>query len=358
MTNRASELAAGWAAAYGTLALTWSVTGRGFPFGPDDPGRGASPLRDLDPAVGAPVFAGVLLCTAIVLLLMRGREQSRGLLRAAVLSWVWLVAAVLLVVVADVRLLTIAGYLPILIVGFPFGWPPVDYADVFTWTLANEAIAVTGGLLLATAALRWQRRTGGACESCGRTDEATGWTTPAAAARWGRVAVWVAAVIPALYAIVRLSWAAGIPLGISADFLHEMQRTGLVWAGAGLGAFALVGTILTTGLTMRWGERFPRWMIGLAGRRVPIRLATVPAGLVAIFVSSASVSLLSGNVFGVVASGEGDLALLPMLLWPLWGPALGAAAFAYHLRRRSACVRCGRGDPARGVVPEAIPGAY
>jgi hypothetical protein len=52
-----TKLAAGWAAIYGTLALIWTAIGRGFPFGPGDPGRDGSPLRDLDPAVGAPLFA-------------------------------------------------------------------------------------------------------------------------------------------------------------------------------------------------------------------------------------------------------------------------------------------------------------
>ena len=32
-----------------------------------------------------------------------------------------------------------------------------------------------------------------------------------------------------------------------------------------------------------------------------------------------------------------------MTLWPLWSAALGAAAYAYHLRRRAACEHCGEG---------------
>ncbi|MGI5145229.1 hypothetical protein ACQEVC_02315 [Plantactinospora sp. CA-294935] len=110
-------------------------------------------------------------------------------------------------------------------------------------------------------------------------------------------------MIPVLYAVVRLAWAAGIPLGITDGFLREMHRTGLVWAGAGLATFGLVGAVLTLGLVQRWGERFPCWMIGLAGRRVPIKLAVVPATGVAV--------------------------------------AITAATLAYHLRRRGACDHCG-----------------
>jgi hypothetical protein len=115
------------------------------------------------------------------------------------LGWVWLVAATLLLVVPDTRLLTITGYVPILIVGFPFGYPPVDYSVIFTWTLGNQVFAVAGGLLL------------------------------------GRAATYVAAVIPLFYAVIRLAWAAGVPLGITPEFLDELRRTGLVWAGLGWG---------------------------------------------------------------------------------------------------------------------------
>ncbi|WP_250035354.1 hypothetical protein [Paractinoplanes maris] len=354
MTNTAQKVAAGWAAVYGTLALVWTVTGRGFPYGPPRINMETSPLRALDPSIGAPVFAVVLLLTAIALLVMSGRRTAPRPLRVALLSYVGLVAAALLVVLPDTRLLTVAGYLPMLIIGFPFGWPPVDYSTVFTWTLANQAFAVAGGLLLVRAALRWHFGATGACEDCGRDDRAESWTSRPSAARWGRWAVGVAAIIPVGYAVVRLAWAAGIPLGISAGFLREMQETGIVWAGAGLGAFAVGGAVLTLGLVQRWGEVFPRWMPGVAGRRVPIKLATVPATLVTIFVMSASVAFYAEPGLWAEVAADG-LAVAPILAWPFWSLALGAATLAYHLRRRPACANCGRGHPATGLVsrPEA-----
>ncbi|MCW3814746.1 hypothetical protein ONA91_09795 [Micromonospora sp. DR5-3] len=344
----AAPLAAAWLGGWGLLALLSALTGTGYPFGANDPHGGATSVLRLVPVrLGAPLFAGVLLLAAVAALLMSRTDRVRGLPRALLLGYGWTVAFGLAVVVPDARVLIILGYLPMLIIGAPFGWPPVDYADIFDWPLLARCGALLGGLLLAGAVLVWQRRTVGACAACGRGDDERGWTSPAAAARWGRWAAYAAAAIPLCYAVTRLAWAAGIPLGISGDFLRELRESGAVWAGAGLGAFATVGAILTLGLVRPWGERFPRWMVGLAGRRVPITLAVVPATLVALSVTAATLGLMSSPAFWQM--GEVSLATAPMLLWPLWGPALGAATVAYHLRRRGACARCRR--PWPGPVP-------
>ncbi|MEU5941901.1 hypothetical protein ABZ807_22560 [Micromonospora sp. NPDC047548] len=334
----APPVAAAWLAGWGVLALVATLTGAGYPFGANDPHSGGADLLRLVPvAVGAPLLAGLLLVGAVTALALSA--PVRGPFRALLLGYGWALTFVLAVVVPDARVLVVLGYAPMLVLGAPFGWPPVDYAEIFTWPLFARCAALVGGMLLAGALLAGQRRATGACLACGRDGHARGWTTPGSAARWGRWATWVAAAIPLTYAVTRMAWAAGIPLGISREFLDEMQETGLVWAGAGLAAFATVGAVLTVGLVRPWGERFPRWLVGLAGRRVPIALAVVPAGLVALSVTAASLGLLSTPQFW-----EHGLSLTtaPMLLWPLWGVALGAAALAYHLRRRGACRRCGR----------------
>jgi hypothetical protein len=345
MSDTRTRVAAGWAATYGTLALVWTITGRGYPFGGNDPAPDTSALRALDPGIGAPLFAAVLLTAAVALLASPG-----GVVRFPVLGYLWLTAGALLLLVPDVRLLALAGYLPMLIAGLPFGWPDIDYGDVFTWTLGNQVLALISGILIARAALTWQRRTSGACEDCGRRDDGSRWTSPEAAARWGRIAVWIAAACPAVYAVSRISWALGIPLGIDAGFLRELRSDGAAVAPAGLGLFALAGAVLTLGLTQRWGERFPRWMLPLAGRPVPIRLATVPATMVALLVASASIWVVTGDHNTSLFDGT----VLPVVLWPLWSVALGAATYAYHLRRRPPCPRCGcsrmpldRSEPAR-----------
>ncbi|AVT37068.1 hypothetical protein [Plantactinospora sp. BB1] len=339
--HRVGWLAVGATALFGLLALVWSVTGRGYPFGAADPDGSGSLLWRVPAKVGAPVFAVLLLGAAVTALAMTGPHavRLRGAARLVLLGYGWLVVAGLLLVVPDVQVLTYLGYAPMLIGGLPFGWPPVEYSELFTLALGYKVFSVAAGLLLARTILSWQFRTAGACGRCGRRPGAEGWTSAESAARWGRRAVGVAAVIPVLYAVVRLAWAVGIPLGITDEFLREMHRTGLVWAGAGLAAFGLVGAVLTLGLVQRWGERFPRWMIGLAGRRVPITLAVVPATGVAVAITAAGLALY-GQPELLDELRDSTLMVVPMLLWPVWGVALGAATLAYHLRRRGGCPRC------------------
>lgn len=343
--DRLAPLAAGWFALWGVLALVATLTGAGYPFGANDPAGDTNLLRLVPVDVGPPLFAALLLGAAVAALAMTGpAARASRPLRALLAGYAWAVAALLALVVPDSQVLIILGYAPMLVIGAPFGWPPVDYSDIFTWALFARFAAVAGGLLLAGAVLVWQRRTAGACLGCGRGDAERSWTGPTAAARWGRWAAGVAAAIPLAYALTRFAWAAGIPLGISREFLTEMQETGLVWAGLGLAAFATVGAVLTLGLTQRWGERFPRWMVGLAGRPVPVRLAVVPATLVAVAVTAAVLGLLAHPHFWELAGGRDfNLASAPMLLWPAWGPALGLATYGYHLRRRGTCRHCGRG---------------
>jgi hypothetical protein len=158
-------------------------------------------------------------------------------------------------------------------------------------------------------------------------------------------------VIPVTYAVSRLSWLAGIPLGITDEMLRDLKESGAVWAGAGLGAFAVVGGILTLGLVQQWGTVFPRWVLGLAGKRVPIKLAVVPALIVVVAVTSASVSLLSNAKVLELALSINGMALWPMFLWPIWAVALAAATLAYYLRRRGHCSACGRDGLTNNLEP-------
>jgi hypothetical protein len=305
--NLAAYLAAACALAYGAVAAMWTVTGDGYPFGANNPDDKLHPLRAVPVDVGAPVFAVVLLGVAVLAVVTAGRQPARPV-RAAVLGAGWTAAAALVVLVPSADVLAIAGYLPALLIGAPFGWPKdIDYGTVFNWTTAGEVWAIATGLLLAWALLRWQSRTARA----------------AGPVRWGTAATYVAAAVPAFYAVTRLSWAAANVFGSDAAYIGDAD---FALIATGLGGFALVGAWLTIGLVRPWGERFPRWMIGLAGRRVPVRLATIPATFVAVAVAAASASFLS----------EPDLAVLPMAFWPLWSVALLFATYAYHRRRQPA----------------------
>lgn len=337
MTPRFGYAAAAWTGLYAVLALLWTITGRGYPYGaranPDD----LAVVNLLPPSVGAPLFAVVLLGTAVLAFAMAGSHaiRLRGVARTVVLALGWSVAGLLLFVIPGAAPLAITGYAPMLILGAPFGWPPdIDYGDVFGWPLQNQVIAMVGGVLLAATLLVWQRRTRDACVRCG---SASFRVAPLVLGRW---AVAVAVIVPSLYAVTRFAWLAGIPLGIDRAMLRDLQDTGAVWAGAGLAAFAVAGSLLTLGLVQRWGETFPRWIPWLGGRRVPVKLAVIPATYVAIVVGAASVGMLANpEVLGVLR--DETLAVGPMLLWPVWAAALGTAAYAYHLRRRGPCPACG-----------------
>jgi hypothetical protein len=242
------------------------------------------------------------------------------------------------------------AYSPIYLIGAPFGWPPVNYVEVaLPWPLVNQFVCIGGGLLWAAAA--YGRRSRGVCGNCVRTDTGSGWTAPGSAARWGRWAVYVAVVIPILYALTRWAWALGIPLGISEEFLREGQEIRLWWAEAALATIAVGGSLLTLGLVQRWGEVLPRWIPFLSGSQVPIWLAVVPASLVSVLVTAAGLMFvrltLTGELGAIlgegVLTGENWAALAPELLWPIWGVALGAATLAYYYRRRGTCRHCGRG---------------
>jgi hypothetical protein len=149
-------------------------------------------------------------------------------------------------------------------------------------------------------------------------------------------------VAPLPYAATRLAWVVGLPLGIGEALLRDVRTTGMMGAALGLASVAVAGAWLTAGLARPWGERFPRWLPFVRGRRVPPALAIVPASLVAVLVLTAGLGVTRDALRAGIPIDEWA-AHLPGLLWPVWGLALGAATLAYWYRRRSRCSRCGRG---------------
>ncbi len=173
--------------------------------------------------------------------------------------------------------------------------------------------------------------------------------------------MYVATVAPIFYAFTRYAWALGFPLGMSEKDFRGGQHSGAWTAGLFLANFGLVGAVLMLGLVQRWGEVFPRWMIGLAARRVPIALAIVPASLVSVLLIVGGIAVWSGldRIVGrLVAGGAQGMGLVgevifpigPVLLFPVWGVALAVATLGYYYRRRGPCSVCGRG--ASGEVGE------
>jgi hypothetical protein len=111
-------------------------------------------------------------------------------------------------------------------------------------------------------------------------------------------------------------------------------------------------------------------MIGLAGRRVPIALAVVPASIVSVMLAVGGIVIWSGLIrmaAAVAAGGAKGMGIIwelffavgPTLLFPVWGVALAVAALAYYYRRRGPCSVCGRGastevgEPSSGYQRQA-----
>ncbi|MGD7708315.1 hypothetical protein [Microlunatus sp. Y2014] len=191
-----------------------------------------------------------------------------------------------------------------------------------------------------------------AARSDAPADGATGWTRPAAVRRWGRVATIAAALGPVPYGLVRLTWVTPWPLGgLGLDefvISRELSLTGRLQGFLFVPAVA-VGVVLTLGLISRWGEVFPRWLPVVGGRTVPVNLAVVPGILVAAVITLSAPGFLLGPV---LAGNPLEIAFtLFFFPFPIWGPALGAAVFAYWLRRtRGADVTAA---PARAAIEVA-----
>ncbi|NUW35452.1 hypothetical protein HTZ77_29070 [Nonomuraea sp. SMC257] len=348
-TRAPALLAAVWSAGYVALGAAWALGVPGFPWGAGDPDPdGAlSLLAGLDPGPGGWWVAAFAALALVVSLALAGTPRPGGRTGRVAVGAAWALAAALVLAIPDSRLMMGVAYTPLLMFsGFfdgPFG--QVGLADAWPWPVLNQVLCLLGGLLLARAAVAWRRRARAACAACGRDEEESGWTSRESAARWGRRAVAVAVATPLVYCMTRWAWALGIPLGVSPEFLAEGTRdTPGIWlAGAYLATFGALGGLLTLGLVQRWGEVFPRWIPGLRGRRVPPPLAVVPASFVAIIIVVAGLTYVRATVAGRFSMAEWG-AWLPECFWPVWGAALGAAALAYHLRRRPACRRCGRGS--------------
>lgn len=345
----ARAAAATWSVAYLGLGVAWLMGAGGNPADPSvDDAPGLSLLVVLGPQPGAALITGVaafgVLLTAAPAV-TRGALGRVGPLHRLLTLPAAVLGVVLAVVLPDYRLLAAIAYTPILLVLRLVGAAP-ENVSLWPWPVVNMAVFTIAGLAWLVTAAVHHRRIAGACTACGRGSRDPAWTTPEAAARWGRWAAAVAVVVPLGYAVTRYAWALGIPLGVTQQLLDELGKA--VYAGAGLATLAVAGAALTLGLVQRWGEVFPRWMLGLRGRSVPVGLAVVPAAIVSAVLASAGLMFVRFGVTGRFADnfpGANDdiAAWLPEMFWPLWAAALVAATYAYWLRRRATCGYCGRG---------------
>ncbi len=350
--------AVAWSLIYAALGIYWVATRRGFPYAPGTMGHELGPLigRFGTGAAWIVVIMAGLPAAALGAAMLRGVRSSA--LRPIFIALGALLAGILLLFMADLTLLQMLGYVPYAVVGLLTGGKAGQlYLGMLAqtkWVISHQLLCLLGGFLWLASTVRYARLSGDACLYCGRGDGPEGWQSPRQAARWGRIATYVAIAVPVCYAITRFAWALGIPLGMTEEYLRQGQQNGIWIAGLFLASFGLVGAVLMLGLVQRWGEVFPRWMIGLAGRRVPIALAVVPASLVSVLLIVGGVAIAASMgqmVANMLASGaqpsEVPGAIIfqvgPTLLFPLWGVALAVATLGYYFRRRGPCKECGRG---------------
>ncbi|MGW2091679.1 hypothetical protein [Promicromonospora sukumoe] len=166
-------------------------------------------------------------------------------------------------------------------------------------------------------------------------DRATAWVV-----RHRRAITIVAATGPLPYALVRLSWLTPWP-----QFGEGLDLSTRIW-GLTLSSGAWLGVFLTLGLIRPWGEVFPRWMPGLAGRRVPVAAAAVPGGLIAATVTFTAVPMLI--MFGEQSLAQGVWGAIIFPCW-YWGPALALAVWGYVAHRVGADRT--EADPTAGLEP-------
>lgn len=331
--------AAAWSLTYLGLGIAWLAGAGGNPTDPAvDEGAALSLLATWGPRAGAAILTGLAavgVLLAVALSVQRAPAGSIGVLHRLPSTLAATLGLVLAVVLPDYRLLATVAYTPILLVLAAFGALPEGVSLLWSWPVVNMAVLTLAGLAWIAAAVVHHRRTTRRVR--GPESRPAAWDRPEAAARWGRWATAVAVAVPLGYATTRYAWALGIPLGIDQQLLDDLGNG--VYAGAGLATLGVGGAILTLGLVQRWGEVFPRWMLGLRGRRVPVGLAVVPAGIVSVAVASAGLMFVRFGVTGGIGDtfpGENTdvAAWLPEMFWPLWGAALAAATYAYWLRRR------------------------
>jgi hypothetical protein len=352
-----------WSLIYAALGVYWVLSGRGFPYAPELVSDVTGPLAV---RFGPGMAWGVVLMAGIPAAAM-GAAMLPGV-RSRVLRYLFIIAGallagVLLLFMIEFNLLIQLAYIPFvvfnLLTGAEFGQAFLEGLIQSKWTIAHQLLCLTGGFLWLAATVCYSRRSAGACPYCGRLDGPEGWNSPGNAARWGRIAVYAAIVVPVFYALTRYAWALGIPLGMTEEYHRLGQESGEWISGLFLATFGLVGAVLMLGLVQRWGEVFPRWMIGLAGRRVPIALAVVPASIVSVLlmVSSPALWFAYAPMAAAAAASGQDIRIVvgPVLLFPVWAVALAVATLGYYYRRRGPCSVCGRGVSSQAGKYSASP---
>nr|WP_249922729.1 hypothetical protein [Bacillus pseudomycoides] len=167
-----------WSLMYLILGQYWALGGKGFPLGKGDPHSEYSMLAGLRPEIGAPMMVGFGLMGVIVAVLMI-LGWGKGLFRIILLTFVYMLVAILLFAVIDYRILATTAYGIVFLVGAPFDFPPGAnfFEHMMYGTVVNQYVSMLGSFLWITTALAYQRQTRNACLYCGRNSNPSKWTS-------------------------------------------------------------------------------------------------------------------------------------------------------------------------------------
>jgi hypothetical protein len=155
---------------------------------------------------------------------------------------------------------------------------------------------------------------------------------------WARHAAALAALTPLASSLWRLPLMFGVSMGMGADVMDSMMahpfwmRLGYL---VGLGVLSDGLAFLTLGLVRGWGEAWPSWIPGLAGRSIPPAVALVPA----IAGGAGATVLVTFGAFhwnANMTSGYTGWAILQTCAYAplvLWGPLVLVVAAHYYRRR-------------------------
>lgn len=357
-------VAAVWSVLVAALGALWLAVPRLFPDVMTRPDDYTSPVAFLP----SPVVSGALLAFGTVGAVAVTAGSHLGTRRPPV--WLGAVAAAYAVVfglvATDLTLLTFMGYacailgppalvvvLAVLAVRRPgarwalgglgvvavaaavgFG---VRFDDVGTFLqsvgqgIARQGIHLLVVLVAAGGGALW---TFVALRSAGvrrHSGQPAAYTRPRRDLGWWLTVVAICGPLP--YGLLRMTWLTPWPVGIPVDALRDNPYLRVF--GLCLGLAALGGAVLTSGLISRWGAVYPRWFPGVGGRAVSPTWPAVLATVVGVAVTVAGRSMVQM----AIADHGSNAELLFILPFPLWGPCLVGAAYAYYRRRTRTALR-------------------
>ncbi|MGH3446372.1 MAG: hypothetical protein ACRDP4_01980, partial [Nocardioidaceae bacterium] len=228
---------------------------------------------------GAVFLGGSLAAFVAGCWLLATRTTPSRRVHADIPTWVGGLGICAVLVVIDQSPLVVIGYLPFTLLAPLFGFDEVDigalasYPLLLQWLLLLIACAIAG-MVYQRHRPRLQGLTAPVTEAERQRSLARATTRTN---RWTKVAM----ESPLVYALSRILMFCCVP-----GFRFAGFGDPILYAGLGLAFMATMGAWLTCGLIRPWGEVFPRWMIGLRGRRVPIRLAVIAGLLVAVMLAA------------------------------------------------------------------------